>query len=135
MNGKVTKVLRYVISILLAAALLAFAFRKVNWGEFLAALKACKWEFVILSMAFGVLAFWFRALRWRNLILPIDPSTARRTCFNAVNISYVVSMVLPRVGEFVRCGFITARSQKDPDAPEDSNRRLPPMTKSSARPS
>ena len=124
MDGKVGKVLRYIAFLLLAAVLLYFAFREVKWAEFWSALKACRWSCVALSMLFGVLAFFLRGLRWRQLLLPIDRTTSRLTCFNAVNISYIVNLALPRVGEFVRCGFITAHSQKDPDAPADQNRRL-----------
>lgn len=113
MNQKVGNILKYGVSIALAAALLYFSFRGVSWGDFMEGLKACSWEFVILSMLFGLLAFWFRALRWRELLLPIDGATSRLSCFNAVNISYLVNMVLPRVGEFVRCGYITAHSRKD----------------------
>lgn len=121
MNKKVGNILKYGGSIALAAALLYFSFRGVGWADFLEGLRACRWGFVILSMLFGLLAFWFRALRWRELLLPIDRSTTHLTCFNAVNISYLVNLVLPRVGEFVRCGYITAHSEKDS---KDNGRRL-----------
>ncbi len=121
MNRKVGNILKYAVSIALAAALLYFSFRGVGWADFLEGLKACRWEAVILSMLFGLLAFWLRALRWRELLLPIDRTTSRLTCFNAVNISYLVNIVLPRVGEFVRCGYITAHSPKEPG---ESNRRV-----------
>ncbi len=113
MNRKVGNILKYGVSIALAAVLLFLSFRGVGWSDFLAGLKSCRWEFVILSMLFGLLAFWFRALRWREILLPIDRTTSRLTCFNAINISYLVNIVLPRVGEFVRCGYITAHSRKD----------------------
>ena len=116
MNAKLKKFINYTISILLALVLLYFSFRGVKWADFWDALKACKWEYVILSMAFGALAFYLRALRWRELLLPIDPKTGRISTFNAINISYIVNLVLPRVGEFVRCGYITANSSKsEPD--------------------
>ncbi len=120
MNKKVGNILKYGVSFLLAAVLLYFAFRGVNWSDFWSALKACRWEYVVLSMLFGLLAFYCRSLRWRELLLPIDPSTSVRTCFNAVNISYVVNMALPRVGEVLRCGYITKHSDKEVDA--DGNR-------------
>ena len=124
MNKKVGNILKYGASALLALVLLFFAFKKVDWAEFWSALKACRWEYVILSMLFGLLAFYCRAVRWRELLLPIDPSTSRRTCFNAVNISYAVNMALPRVGEVVRCGYITARSKKVSDGDDGQPRRL-----------
>ncbi len=123
MNRKTGNILKYGISIALAAALLYCSFRGVSWGDFMEGLKACRWEFVLLSMLFGLLAFWLRALRWRELLLPIDRTTSRLTCFNAINISYLVNIALPRVGEFVRCGYITAHSPKDRDY-DGSDRRL-----------
>ena len=122
MKNQSGNILKYGISILLAAVLLCFSFRGVSWPDFAAGLKACRWEYVILSMLLGLMAFWFRALRWRELLLPIDGSTSRLTCFNAVNISYIVNLVLPRVGEFVRCGYITAHSARE--SSEKDSRRL-----------
>ena len=124
MNKKVGNILKYGASVLLALVLLFFAFKKVDWAEFWSALKACRWEYVLLSMFFGLLAFYCRALRWRELLLPIDRTTSRLTCFNAVNISYAVNMALPRVGEIVRCGYITAHSRKEPGGEDGQPRRL-----------
>jgi uncharacterized membrane protein YbhN (UPF0104 family) len=113
---KLKNFIKYAVSIILAVVLLYFSFRGIKWEDFWEALKACRWEFVMLSMAFGALAFYLRALRWRELILPIDPKMSRGATFNAINISYLVNLVLPRVGEFVRCGYITANSSKsEPD--------------------
>lgn len=123
MKKKVGNILKYGVSILLAVVLLYCSFKGVNWRDFLEGLGGCRWEYVILSMLFGLLAFFLRALRWRELLLPIDGETSRLTCFNAVNISYLVNIALPRVGEFVRCGYITAHSRKDPES-EDGTRRL-----------
>lgn len=113
MNEIVVKIFKYVISAALAAVLLWFSFRGVSWNDFVGALRSCRWEYVLLSMATGLLSFYVRALRWRLVLLPVDPKVKRKTCFNAVNISYVANMVLPRVGEFVRCAYVTADSSKN----------------------
>lgn len=110
MDGKVKDILKYALSAIVAVVLLYFSFKDVEWADFWEALKACRWNYVLLSMLIGVVAFWSRGARWRELILPIDDSTKKLTCFNAVNISYVVNMVLPRVGELVRCGYINKHS-------------------------
>lgn len=122
MNKKVGNILKYGLSILLAVALLYFAFRKVDWNDFWAALKACRWEFVLLSVVFGFFGFYLRALRWREVLLPIDPTTKVLSCFNGINIGYAVNMVLPRVGEVLRCTYITAHSKrvKDPRTGEET---------------
>lgn len=110
MNRK--SLLKYLLSAAVAAALLYVSFRGIDWAEFLSGLKNCRWGWVVAAMCCGVLSFWFRALRWRELLLPIDPSIRRRVSFNAINIGLLVNLALPRVGEFVRCGFITRHSAR-----------------------
>jgi len=123
MDKKLGNILKYIISALVAVVLLYFSFRGVKWEDFWEALRACRWQFVILSMLFGALSFYLRGLRWRELLLPIDPTTTRSTTFNAINICNLSNMVLPRVGEFVRCGYVTANSAKgEPDEKGESTR-------------
>lgn len=110
MSGRIKKIIKYILSIGLAAVLLYFSFRSVKWDDFMAGLRSCRWEFILLSMVLGVLSFWIRGVRWRRLLFPFDPSLSRVTCFNAVNIGYIANFVFPRIGEFVRCGIITQNS-------------------------
>lgn len=119
MNKKLSGILKYLLSAGLAALLLYFSFREVEWAEFLEGLEDCRWEYILMSMAAGVFAFWLRALRWRRLLLPIDPGISRITTFNGVNIGNISNFVFPRIGEFVRCGVITRWSQPiDPASPD-----------------
>ena len=107
------------MSVTIAVVLLWFSFRDVEWAEFVDGVKSCRWEFILLSMAAGAFAFWLRALRWHQLLHPIDPSISRTTTFNGINIGNISNFVFPRIGEFVRCGVIVRRSAPiDPSAPE-----------------
>lgn len=110
MNRKVKRLIKYFVPSLAAVILLWVCFKDVDWESFLSALKSCDWGFVVLAMAFGVLSFWLRGVRWRMLLLPVDHSTKIMTCFNSVNIGYVANMFFPRLGEVVRCGYITRSS-------------------------
>ena len=119
MNGKIKKILKYAASAALAILLLWVSFREVEWTEFWQQLKACRWEFIILSMTSGSFAFWLRAVRWRQLLLPIDDTITRTTAFNGVNIGNISNYIFPRIGEFIRCGVITRRSAPvDPAHPD-----------------
>ena len=102
--------MKYTLSLVLAAVLLWFCFREVNWQDFLESLKGCRWEWVILSILAGVLSNWFRAERWREILLPLDAGTSRRSVFNSVNIAYLANFIFPRIGEFVRCGVVSRDS-------------------------
>ena len=111
MKPNLKKILKYLLSISLAFALLWFSFRDVEWDKFWQALNDVNWGFVLLSMVAGSFAFWLRALRWRRLLLPLDDSISNVTAFNGVNIANLSNFVFPRLGEFVRCGVIVRRSQ------------------------
>lgn len=100
------KVLKYVLSAALAVVLLYFSFRGVDWKEFWKVLAQCRWIYVALAMAAGVCAAVIRSLRWRLLLLPVDPDTSFLSCFDGFNIGKMADFVVPHVGEFVRCGYV-----------------------------
>ena len=109
-NRKLKSIIRYVLSAAVAVVLMYFSFREVKWGDFVAGLRSCRWGWIVLSMSAGIMAFYLRGLRWRELLLPLDGSIGRVTAFNAINIGYLANFIFPRIGEFVRCGVITNNS-------------------------
>ena len=124
MDKKLKNILKYILWTGVAVVLLYFSFRNVKWDEFWTALKSCRWSYVLLSMVLGALVYLIRGLRWRMLLLPVDPSTSRITTWNAYNICVLVNVALPRVGEVVRCGYVTKHSARD-----EEGRRLASMDK------
>lgn len=113
MKRRLSNILKYSLSVAVAAFLLYFSFRGIKWEDFMSGLRNCSWGYIVLSMAIGIAVFWIRGLRWRELLLPTDGTTTRLTTFNATNIGYLVNLALPRVGELVRCGYITKNSARD----------------------
>ena len=115
MNDKLSKFLKTLLSASLAAALLWYSFKGVDWKDFFFQIRHCRWGYVLLSMMAGALAFIIRGLRWRRILHPLDPSMRRIPCVNGINISNVANMVIPYAGELVRCGVITRHSERDPE--------------------
>ena len=115
MNGNLSKFLKTLFSVALAAVLLWYSFKGVDWKDFFAEIRHCHWGYVLLSMLAGALAFIIRGLRWRRILHPLDPSTRRLPCINGINISNVANMVIPYSGELVRCGVVTRHSPIDPE--------------------
>ncbi len=111
MSPKLKNIVRYLLSLSVAAVLLYFCFRKVNWADFAESLSRCRWWWVGASILVGVFSNWFRGERWREILLPIDGQTRRLSTFNAVNIGYLANFVFPRIGEFVRCGVVSQDSR------------------------
>lgn len=113
MKTSVSQIARYVLPLGVAALLLWLCFRQVSWAEVREIAAVCRWEWVLLSMGLGAVVFWLRALRWRMMLLPLDGTTSRMTCFNAINIGYLVGNVLSRLSELVRCGYVVRHSARD----------------------
>ena len=106
---------KYALSAAVAGGLLWLCFRQVSWAQVREILSVCRWGWVLVSMGLGALVFWLRALRWRMMLLPLDPSTSRITSFNAINIGYLVNVALSRIGELVRCGYVVRHSSRRED--------------------
>ena len=108
-----SKLIQYGVPAAVALLLLWLCFRQVSWAEVREVASVCRWGWVLLSMGLGAVVFWLRALRWRMMLLPLDETTSRTTCFNAINIGYLVGNVLSRLSELVRCGYVVRHSARD----------------------
>lgn len=64
------------------------------------------WTWMLLSFPFGVMAQVFRAWRWRQTLEPLGERPRTSTSVYAIFISYAASLVVPRIGEFTRCGVL-----------------------------
>ena len=61
---------------------------------------------MLLTFPFGILAQVFRAMRWQQVLRPMGERPRLHTCINAIFLSYASSLVVPRVGEVLRCGVL-----------------------------
>ena len=109
MGDKSSKILKTVFWALLAVLLLWFSFRGVDWKDFWNVIRASHWGYVALAMAAGVLSFIIRALRWRLLLLPVEPETKRLDCYDGFTIGRLFNFIIPFFGEFVRCSYVQSR--------------------------
>lgn len=61
---------------------------------------------MLLSLPFGFTAQWFRAFRWRQTLAPLGQMPRLSVCTHAIFLSYASSLIIPRVGEVLRCGVL-----------------------------
>lgn len=64
------------------------------------------WSWMLLSFPFGILAQALRGMRWRQTLEPLGERPRTWVSINAVFLSYASSLVIPRIGEFARCGVL-----------------------------
>ena len=99
-----TKVL---LPLLLGGAILYWMYRDYDMEQFKHIMhEEMDWTWMFLSLPFGVTAQLFRGLRWKQTLSPIGEHARSHTSICAVFLSYATSLVIPRVGEFLRCGIL-----------------------------
>lgn len=114
MAKNASQVLKYLLSLILAAALLYFAFRGNDWKAFIDGVRSTRWSYILLSLVVSVAAVVFRAERWRLQLVTLDPGISRSIIWHGSNVGNFLSIVIPGIGEFYRCGKVsTGRARYD----------------------
>lgn len=64
------------------------------------------WTWMLLSFPFGIMAQVLRGWRWRLTLEPVSMRPRSSVSTNSIFLSYAASLVVPRIGEFTRCGVM-----------------------------
>tara|TARA_B100001750_G_scaffold58741_1_gene46503 strand:- start:159 stop:1121 length:963 start_codon:yes stop_codon:yes gene_type:complete len=96
---------KFIIGLGISTILLYIIFGKEasSWEEIKNEIQKCNYNFIALSILFGVLALISRAMRWRILIKSLGYKSSLKKSFTAVAIGYFSNMIIPRIGEITRC--------------------------------
>jgi hypothetical protein len=101
-------IVKYLISSLLAAGLLYWAFSKseLHYNDILLTFRQADYNWVTASVIIAIISHLLRALRWEQLLgaMSYHPGTVRT--FSAVLIGYFANFLVPRLGEVSRCGSL-----------------------------
>lgn len=109
-NRILRKVVKIVLPFVLGGAILYWMYRDVDFHAMLQFMeREMDWTWMWLSFPFGILAQMFRGWRWRLTLEPIGENARARTSVNSIFVSYAVSLIVPRIGEFTRCGILNRK--------------------------
>lgn len=107
MNRILRKIVKIVLPFVLGSAILYWMYRDFDFSHIKdVMLNEMDWTWMWLSFPFGILAQMFRAWRWKQTLEPIGEHPRTSTSVYSIFISYAVSLVIPRIGEFTRCGVL-----------------------------
>ncbi len=107
MSAIIKKTAKVLLPLLLGGAILYWMYRDFDFQQISHALRhEMSWTWMLLSLPFGITAQLFRGMRWRQALQPLGEHARLSTSVNAIFLSYATSLVIPRVGEFVRCGVL-----------------------------
>ncbi len=106
----IRKTLNVTMSLLLGGAILYWMYRDFDFNSVRhVLLHEMNWWWMLASFPFCVMAQAFRGLRWKQALEPLDEKPKASSCIHAIFISYAASLIVPRIGEFTRCGVLAKK--------------------------
>ena len=99
--------IKVALSLFLGGAILYWMYRDFDFKqvEYVVCHKM-SWTWMLLSFPFGITAQMFRGWRWKQTLEPIGEHPRSSVSINSIFLSYALSLVIPRIGEFARCGVL-----------------------------
>ena len=99
--------LKIVLPLLLGGLILYWMYRGFDFRSIEhVLLNEMSWTWMLLSFPFGIMAQVFRAWRWQQTLEPVGEHPRNATSICSIFLSYAASLVVPRIGEFTRCGVL-----------------------------
>lgn len=100
-------ILKILMPLVLGGAILYWMYRGEDWHQIRHIMTdEMDWSWMLLSFPFGILAQMFRGWRWKQSLEPVGERPRTSTSIHAIFLSYAASLLIPRVGEFTRCGVL-----------------------------
>ncbi|ANQ49038.1 flippase-like domain-containing protein [Flammeovirga yaeyamensis] len=103
---KLKEILKYIFSFFLAGALLWYVLKGQDLGDIKHTILNSHWQWLFVSASFALFSHYIRGLRWGLMLKPLNLKTSPSNLFMATMSGYAGNTVLPRFGEFFRCGIL-----------------------------
>lgn len=95
------------LSLVLGGAILYWMYRGFDFKQVEdVVLHKMSWTWMLLSFPFGITAQLFRGWRWKQSLEPLGEKARTHVSVNSIFLSYALSLVIPRSGEFARCAVL-----------------------------
>lgn len=106
--------LRYGIPLVVSILLCKLLFDGMNWNDMVSIIRdQCHFQWIALALFISIFSHIFRAMRWRIQLRAIGVNPPLFALVLSIFGTYAVNLVLPRLGEIWRSGYIARRQ----DAP------------------
>ncbi len=103
----INHIFKIALSLCLGGAILYWMYRDFDFKRIEhVVLHEMNWWWMFLSFPFGILAQAFRGWRWKQALAPLGEHPRTSVAVNSIFLSYAVSLIVPRIGEFARCGVL-----------------------------
>jgi uncharacterized protein (TIRG00374 family) len=109
--GKYRRYIEFGALLLLAAALLWWFGRRLDWNQVMAGLRNSDWRLIALACLVIVLAYLWRAFRWRAFLAPLGKASLREL-WVATTVGFGAILLVGRAGEVVRPVVLPMRDRR-----------------------
>jgi uncharacterized protein (TIRG00374 family) len=100
-------ILKVLLPLVLGGTILWWMYREFDFRSIEHVLwHEMNWTWMLLSFPFGIMAQVLRAWRWRQVLEPMGERPRGSVAVCSIFLSYAVSLIVPRSGEFARCGVL-----------------------------
>lgn len=108
LRKKILNILKYLAFTSLGALLFWLVYRGQDFTKIWNTIThEVDYRWILLSFVFGLLSHVSRTLRWKIALEPLGEKPKTINTFITVMVSYFMNLLLPRMGEFVRCGMLS----------------------------
>ncbi len=108
MNSESVKnLLKTLLSLLLGLLIIWAMYRNTDLKELWVIAKSANFGIIGFSLIFGLIGNIFRGLRWELFVKSLGFNPPRASIIYATLGNYAVNFVLPRAGDFWRCGVVS----------------------------
>ena len=101
-KNTVKSFLTIIISLGFAAFFLWLALKDFDFKTFKQSISRANYWWVAFAGVFGLLAYWFRAVRWNLLLEPMGYTTSSSNALWSISFGYLMNLTIPRSGELAR---------------------------------
>lgn len=106
--------IKYGVPLFISIGLCYLLFSTMNFSEMIDIIRRnCNYWWIVLALIISIFSHIFRAMRWRIQLRALDIDTPLFPLVLSIFGTYAVNLVLPRLGEIWRTGYIAQR-QKAP---------------------
>lgn len=95
-------ILTIVISLAFASFFLWLALKGLDFKVIKASLAKANYLWVLFASVFGILAYWFRAVRWNLMLEPMGHGISTSNSLWSISFGYLMNLTIPRSGEVAR---------------------------------
>jgi uncharacterized protein (TIRG00374 family) len=103
-------ILKYALLLSLSGLLMWYAVRGQDLSRIGEYMRTANYSWLLVTMVLSALGYFSRAYRWKMQLDPTGYKASYWDVYHAMMVGYLANMVLPRMGEVIRCSVLRRSS-------------------------